>query len=97
MKSFRLPEEITSRRAIVYVRQSTGSQVVENLESQRLQYEMANHARGAGFKDVVVIDSDPWDFCQWHDGSARLSQLGRTSLRRKRWCGVLLRRFPNSA
>lgn len=58
MKSFRLPEEITSRRAIVYVRQSTGSQVVENLESQRLQYEMANHARAAGFKDVVVIDSD---------------------------------------
>lgn len=58
MKTISLPEEILSRRATVYVRQSTGSQVVENLESQRLQYEMADHVRSAGFNDVIVIDSD---------------------------------------
>jgi hypothetical protein len=30
-----------SRRAVVYVRQSTPGQVIANLESQRLQYGLA--------------------------------------------------------
>lgn len=53
-----LPTAILERRAIVYVRQSTSGQVHDNLESQRRQYELAEVARGYGFRDVVVIDED---------------------------------------
>lgn len=53
-----LPTTVLARRAIVYVRQSTGTQVQENLESQRRQYELAELARSYGFRDVVVIDQD---------------------------------------
>jgi DNA invertase Pin-like site-specific DNA recombinase len=53
-----LPATVLSRRAIVYVRQSTGVQVQENLESQRRQYELAELARNYGFHDVAVIDED---------------------------------------
>jgi DNA invertase Pin-like site-specific DNA recombinase len=53
-----LPPSVLSRRAIVYVRQSTSIQVAENLESRRQQYELADLARDYGFGDVVVIDSD---------------------------------------
>ena len=53
-----LPAAVTNRRAVVYVRQSTGVQVVENLESQRQQYELADLAREYGFREVVVVDAD---------------------------------------
>lgn len=53
-----LPLNVVDRAAIVYVRQSTGAQVKENLESQRRQYELANVAREYGFQDVRVIDDD---------------------------------------
>lgn len=53
-----LPKEILERGAIVYVRQSTGTQVHENLESQRRQYELVDLARRYGFRDVAVIDAD---------------------------------------
>lgn len=53
-----LPPTVVNRRAIVYVRQSTGTQVRENLESQRRQYELADLARTYGFRDVTVIDED---------------------------------------
>jgi DNA invertase Pin-like site-specific DNA recombinase len=53
-----LPASVLSRRAVVYVRQSTSMQVTENLESQRRQYELADLARSYGFKDVVIIDAD---------------------------------------
>lgn len=56
MKPRELPTEALSRRAIVYVRQSTGMQVRENLESQRRQYELVDLAREYGFSDVSVID-----------------------------------------
>lgn len=58
MKRTELPANVLERRAIVYVRQSTGIQVEENLESQRRQYELADHARTYGFHDIVVIDDD---------------------------------------
>jgi DNA invertase Pin-like site-specific DNA recombinase len=53
-----LPPSVTGRAAVVYVRQSTGVQVKENLESQRRQYELADRAREYGFRDVRVIDND---------------------------------------
>ena len=46
------------RGAVVYVRQSTMGQVVENTESQRRQYGLAEAARALGFASVAVIDDD---------------------------------------
>jgi DNA invertase Pin-like site-specific DNA recombinase len=44
------------RDAIVYVRQSTVVQVTQNLESQRRQYGLTEHARKLRWSDVEVID-----------------------------------------
>src|SRR2546428_49803 len=46
------------RDAYVYVRQSTGHQVRSHPESQRRQYALADHARGLGCAQVVIIDED---------------------------------------
>jgi excisionase family DNA binding protein len=51
------PEHLV-REAVVYVRQSTAIQVVQNLESQRRQYGLADRARQLGWADVEVIDDD---------------------------------------
>ncbi len=58
MRSIEFPPTVLARRAIVYVRQSTGVQVQENLESQRQQYALADLAREYGFAEVNVIDDD---------------------------------------
>ena len=47
-----------ARQAIVYVRQSTASQVAHNLESKRRQYALVERARELGWTDVEVIDDD---------------------------------------
>lgn len=47
-----------SRKAIVYLRQSSLSQVKNNIESQKLQYALAGRARDLGFKQVDIIDKD---------------------------------------
>jgi hypothetical protein len=46
------------RKAIVYLRQSSEKQVRDNIESQRLQYAMADKARSLGWSHVEVIDTD---------------------------------------
>ena len=46
------------RKAFVYVRQSSDFQVRHHVERQRLQYELADHARELGFARVEVIDKD---------------------------------------
>lgn len=48
------------RAAYVYVRQSSPRQVVENLESQRRQYERVDWAIAAGWgrEQIVVVDED---------------------------------------
>ena len=46
------------REAIVYVRQSTPTQVLHHQESQRRQYGLAQRARELGFHRVTVIDED---------------------------------------
>src|SRR5262245_18055661 len=59
------PEHL-SRKAYVYVRQSSWTQVQENRESQRRQYALADRARELGWQDVETIDEDlgrsggPW-------------------------------------
>ena len=56
--SSKITSEHLCRGAAVYIRQSTLSQVLENTESQRRQYELAEAARTAGFASVSVIDDD---------------------------------------
>lgn len=58
MRRAELPPEVLSRRAVVYIRQSTEAQVHDNLESQRQQYALVEQARGLGFRDVITIDED---------------------------------------
>jgi hypothetical protein len=52
-----IPATVLSRKAVVYVRQSTQSQVMTNLESQRRQYDLVEVARQRGFVDVEIIDA----------------------------------------
>ena len=47
-----------SREAIVYIRQSTQTQVLHNHESRRRQYGLADRARSLGWSEPVVIDDD---------------------------------------
>ena len=51
------PEHLT-RKAIVYLRQSSEKQVRQNKESQRLQLDMAERMRGLGWKEVEIVGSD---------------------------------------
>lgn len=54
----KIAAEHLSRRACVYVRQSTADQVQNNLESQRRQYALVERARQLGWEQVEVIDDD---------------------------------------
>jgi len=58
MYSPKIRPEHLARRAIVYLRQSSEKQVRQNLESQRLQYEVAERIRALGWKQVEIIDCD---------------------------------------
>ena len=44
-----IPAAVLKRKAVVYVRQSTQSQVLANLEGQRRQYDLVDVARRRGF------------------------------------------------
>ena len=54
----KISAEHLARRACVYIRQSTPDQVQHNLESQRRQYALVDHARALGRHEVDVIDDD---------------------------------------
>jgi DNA invertase Pin-like site-specific DNA recombinase len=49
-----------SRKAVIYMRQSTGHQVLTNIESQQLQHAMREHARQLGWPDerIEVVETD---------------------------------------
>ena len=67
----KLTAERLSRRAIVYVRQSSPGQVIHNQESQRRQYGLVDRARELGFSEVAVIDDD-----LGRSGSGRVERPG---------------------
>ena len=46
------------RRAVVYVRQSSGYQLAHNEESRRLQYAMKNRVKELGWREIEVVDED---------------------------------------
>src|SRR6266508_7962 len=54
----KLTAERLARTAVVYLRQSSERQVQQNLESQRLQYALADRARALGWREINVIDAD---------------------------------------
>src|SRR5499425_3513567 len=68
------PEHLT-RKAIVYLRQSSDIQVRQNLESQRLQYELAERIRGLGWQEIEVINTDL-------DSSAAMGSASREGFER---------------
>jgi DNA invertase Pin-like site-specific DNA recombinase len=47
-----------TRKAMLYVRQSSAFQVAHNVESQKLQYAMQVRVRDLGFTEVEIIDED---------------------------------------
>ena len=49
-----------SRKAVIYIRQSSPHQVLTNQESLRLQYALRQRASDLGWKetDIEVIDAD---------------------------------------
>ena len=68
VESTKITDAHRAKLAVVYVRQSTPQQVVENRESLARQYALADHARSLGWptERVLVIDED-------------LGQSGRTA------------------
>jgi len=56
--SSKITPDHLGRAAVVYIRQSTMTQVMGNLESQRRQYDLARVAAETGFASVTVIDND---------------------------------------
>lgn len=56
--SDKIKSQHLSRKAILYVRQSSPYQVINNLESQKLQYAMESHLRSLGWSEVEIIDED---------------------------------------
>jgi DNA invertase Pin-like site-specific DNA recombinase len=58
MSAEMLPDDLLRRKASVYVRQSTQTQVQTSLKSQRRQYDLVELAKRHGFSSVEVIDDD---------------------------------------
>jgi DNA invertase Pin-like site-specific DNA recombinase len=56
--SDKIKQQHLARKAILYVRQSSPYQVLNNLESQKLQYAMKSHLGSLGWSDVEIIDED---------------------------------------
>ena len=82
-----------TRRAIVYVRQSSPIQVANNLESQRRQYALADQARQLGFQQVEIIDEDLGRLVP-ATGSPWFCPTGCRSVHRQCGRGLLHRGFP---
>lgn len=104
----KIDSEHLSRRAFVYVRQSTLDQVRHNRESQLRQYGLADRARTLGWPDVTVIDDDlgrsgsgihrPGSNACWSRCAAARSALYSVSKRRAWRATVAIgTRFWNSA
>jgi DNA invertase Pin-like site-specific DNA recombinase len=58
MNADKLTENHRRRMAVVYVRQSTATQVLHSHESRRRQYALREHAERLGFATVRTIDED---------------------------------------
>ena len=94
----KITEEHLRRRAIVYVRQSTPIQLIQNRESQIRQYGLAEHARNLGFvmwrpltRTWGALDLDRkngQDFSAWWQRYARGRSAPFYSSRPRVWHGT---------
>ena len=91
--SSKITSEHLCRAAAVYIRQSTLTQVLENTESQRRQYELVEAARAAGFASVMVIDDDLGRSGSGRRGTPWVPEACSRGVRRNRRSGVLHRGF----
>lgn len=71
MMSAKITPTHLNRHAVVYIRQSSPTQVTGNLESQRRQYSLAQKAKEYGFSHIEVIDED-----LGRSGSGIMERLG---------------------
>ena len=71
MSREKIQPEHLARPAFVYVRQSKMEQVRRHQESRRRQYGLAEHARGLGWREVIIIDND-----QAKSGTRATGRLG---------------------
>ena len=91
----RIGADHLAREAIVYVRQSTIDQVINNVESRRRQYGLVERARQLGCANVSVIDDD-----LGRSGSGVCRPGSRSFWRRSakagsaQWCRSRLRGWP---
>jgi excisionase family DNA binding protein len=67
----KIQKDHLNRAAYIYVRQSSLSQVEQNLESGRRQYALVQRAKDLGWHDVRVIDED-----LGRSGSGRVERQG---------------------
>jgi len=88
--------EHVGRKAVVYLRQSSMKQVRENLESQRLQYALAERARKVGFAVSAAIGSEREGFerlvsevALGQVGAVVSREVSRLSRTDKDWCHLL--------
>lgn len=54
----KIRKEHYSRKAYIYIRQSTMDQVYNNHESRRIQYQLEDRAKELGWSEPVIIDED---------------------------------------
>ena len=52
-----------NRKAVIYIRQSTGHQVLSNIESRKMQLAMRDHTRRLGWDDqrIELVEADTGD------------------------------------
>lgn len=76
-----------NRLAIVYVRQSSPQQVMENRESRERQYALAEFAKRLGwtFERIIVIDEDQGLSGKSADNRARISAVDGRSQPQSCW------------
>ena len=87
--SDKIKPQHVGRKAMLYVRQSSASQVNHNLESQRLQYAMQDRLRQLGCAEKVQnVRGESSAFCTRH----RRSPSSLTCTRRRNRCSSTLSR-----
>lgn len=75
-----LPATVLRRKAVVYVRQSTQTQVQTNLESQRRQYDLVEEARASRLFAGRSHRRRPWQIRERHGGQTRIRPSGGLAL-----------------
>jgi len=73
--SDRLKERHLTRKAVLYVRQSSQHQVLHNTESRKLQYGMKQRLHHLGWPDVEIIDDDLGRSATTTDGRAGFQRM----------------------